>query len=679
MNNLNLFEIPFKIEELREKIRRHNYLYYVKDMPEISDAEYDRLFKELKELEASYPQYITSDSPTQRVGSPVSEKFEQIRHRFRLYSLDNSNNDKELLEWYDRVKKHFPDEKDIELVCELKIDGLAIALTYKDGFLQVGATRGDGLSGENITNNLKTINSIPLKLFPVDGQLPELVEARGEVFMPKTSFEKLNKKRRTSGEQEFANPRNAGSGSVRQLDPKITAERDLSIFVYGGVVIGFDEQKRKTHWDILALFKEMGFKVNENSRLCKNIKEVIDFCNYWEQKRFELGYATDGVVVKVNDTAKQEELGYTARSPRWATAYKFQPEEALTTLLDIEINVGRTGVVTPVAILEPVQLAGTTVSRASLHNADEIERLDVRIGDKVYVKKAAEIIPKVIGVDKSQRSEELQPYEYPKYCPFCGTLIEKREGEVNHYCPNEISCPAQLKGKIEYWVSREAMDIDGVGKSLISRFVDSGMVKDPSDLYALTQQDIKMLERMADKSAFNIYQAIQASKTRPLNRLINAMGIRYVGKETADILSRNFESLDELKQASFERLNAIDGIGDKIAHGIAEYFSNPEALKMIEKLKTYGVEPEKSAIMTGEGYLADKTFVLTGTLSSMDRNKASELIKELGGKITGSVSKNTSYVVVGDNPGSKYDKALKLGVIILSESEFIDLLEKNNT
>lgn len=418
----------------------------------------------------------------------------------------------------------------------------------------------------------------------------------------------------------------------------------------------------------------MGLRTNKNSKICKNIDEVIKYCAQWEDKRFDLDYATDGVVVKVNDIAKQDEMGYTSRSPRWATAYKFPPEEALTTLLDIETNVGRTGAVTPVAILKPVQLAGTTVSRASLHNADEIQRLDVRIGDKVLVKKAAEIIPKVIKVDKDKRDKNLKPYTYPETCPVCGTTLERRKGEVAHYCPN-ITCPAQTKGRIEYWVSRNAMDIDGLGESIIAQLVDLEFIKDQADLYALSQQDLMQLEKIADKSAFNLYNAIQSSKTRPLNRLINALGIRFVGKETAEIISQHYESIDKLQEAPLEELEAIEGIGDKIAESIHEFFNNPNAQKLLEKLQQHGVKTQATTTKTGIGPLATKTFVITGTLDKMSRNEAGELVKELGGKVVNSVSKKTSYVVVGANPGSKYDKALKLDVIILNEQEFFNLLD----
>ncbi len=667
-------EINENLLKLRDKINHHNYLYYLKDAPVIPDSEYDRLFNELKELEALYPELITPDSPTQRVGELPSEKFEQVAHKYRLFSLDNANSKEELSDWYNRALKFFPNDKDIELFCELKIDGLAISLSYENGFLTRGATRGDGKTGENITTNLKTIKSIPLKLYSGEvDKIPEFLEVRGEIFMPISSFEKLNEKRRKLGEMEFANPRNAGSGSVRQLDPKITSDRDLDIFIYAGIIEG--NHSPATHKDTLEFLRNLGFKINPASKLCRNIDEVAEFCDIWKNKRFELGYATDGVVIKVNDINKQDELGFTSRAPRWAVAYKFPPEEALTTLRAIAINTGRTGAVTPVAILEPVKLAGTTVARASLHNADEIQRLDVRIGDKVWVKKAAEIIPKIIGVDISQRNPDSEQFIYPQTCPSCGAYLERKEGEVITYCPNLTGCMAQLQGWLEYWVSRTAMDIDGVGSSLVAQFVEKGLVKDPADLYGLTIEDILTLDRMAEKSANNIINAIQSSKIRPLAGLINALGIKYVGRETAEILSSNFSSIEDLKLASCEQLSSIEGIGEKSAQSIVSYFQNQKVISMLEKLKNYGVklEEEKHEILE-EQTLTGKTFVLTGTLTSMDRNKATDIIKRLGGKLSGSVSERTSYVVVGENPGSKHEKALKLNVTILSEEDFVKMI-----
>lgn len=666
MNNLNLFNTQDRIEELKEKINKHNYNYYVLDKPTVTDFEYDQLFKELKELENSYPQYITPDSPTQRVGA-VSEKFDQIKHNHRLYSLDNSNSTEDLASWYERIKKAYPQKQEIEVVCELKIDGAAVALTYENGLFAIGATRGDGIVGENITSNIKTIKSLPLKL---QGEnIPEILEVRGEVFMPKSSFEKLNEKARQTGEKEFANPRNAGSGSIRQLNPQITAERDLDIFVYAGLIDGID-----THYHMLEYLQKLGLKTNPSCKICKNLDEIIQYCKSWENKRFELDYATDGVVIKVNDISMQKELGFTARAPRWATAFKFPPEEVPTLLEDIEINVGRTGAVTPVAILKPVQLAGTTVSRASLHNFEEIERLDVRIGDTVVVKKAAEIIPKVIQAEKEKRPNNSIPFIPPTICPSCGTELIKPEGEVNLYCPNQISCPAQLKGHLEYWASKNCMDIDGLGESIINQLVELEFIKDPADLYALSQQDFMQLDKIQDKSAFNLFNAIQETKKPTLNRFINALGIRFVGKETAEILSQNF-IFEELKNAPLEELEKVDGIGSKIAQSIVDFFNLEQNKIFLNKLFANGLEPQAPNLEKKSTALEGKTFVVTGTLSSMGRSDAQNLIKSLSGKATSSVTKKTDFLVVGENPGSKYQKALDLGVIIIDEDEFKQLIE----
>ncbi len=669
-------DIKRQIETLRNKINYHNYLYYAKDAPEISDREFDALFRELKQLEEQNPELITPDSPTQRIGAVPSEKFEQVEHKYPLYSLDNANNEEELTGWYNRLRKTFPEPQKIEFVCELKVDGLAVTLSYDNGMLTRGATRGDGRTGENITTNLKTINSIPLSLFqPESRHIPEHVEARGEIYMPISSFEKLNEKRRQTGEPEFANPRNAGSGSVRQLDPRVTKERDLDIFVYGGVFE--DHTKPGAHYETIQLLQQLGFRANPNTRLCEDIEQVKEYCNHWDEARFELNYATDGVVVKVNDLNQQEELGYTSRSPRWAIAYKFPPERALTKVVYIEPSVGRTGAVTPIAHLEPVKLAGTIVKRASLHNADEIKRLDIRIGDKVWVKKAAEIIPKVISVDPKKRNPDSMPYQYPETCPECGTRLERKEEEVAFHCPNTMGCPAQVKGRIEYWAGRDAMDIEWVGESMVNQLVEKRLINDPADLYYLTIEDILSLERMGDKSASNIINAIQQSKDRAFNRLINALGIKYVGKETAELLSRNFYSLDELKNADFDSLSAIDGIGEKVAEGIVNFFKNPHVIDMLEKLKNagvklYGQKPQEAENLP----LSQKTFVLTGTLKSMTRTRAGDIIKKLGGKISSGVSKKTDYLVAGEDPGSKLEKAKKLDVKILNEIEFCELIAK---
>lgn len=652
-----------RINYLKDEINRHNYLYYVEENPSLSDFEYDEMFRELQKLEAENPLLISPDSPTQRIGS-VGTKFEPYTHKYRLYSLDNSNNYDELIKWYDRVTKEIG--QDVELVCELKIDGLAISLTYENGVFKTGVTRGDGVIGENITNNLKTIKAIPLKLFS-----PENIDVRGEIYMPKTSFEKLNEENLKNGEKIFANPRNAASGSLRQLDSSITAKRDLSMFCYGAIL--GSNYAAISHYDSIMKLKELGFKINPNIEVVKNIQGAIDYCNKWENKRFDLDYATDGVVIKVNNLAFQEELGFTARAPKWATAFKFPPEEVNTKLLNIEINVGKTGAVTPVAILEPVQLAGSTVSRASLHNFDEIKRLNIKIGDTVLIKKAAEIIPKVIKV-----SEHLGENEFiaPAVCPVCQTPLEAREGEVNLYCPNALYCPSQIKAKIEYWVSKEAMDIDFVGPSIIEQLFSKNMIKSPADLYTLSQQDFMQLDLIQEKSAFNIYNSIQGSKSKPLARFLTALSIKHVGKETAQIIANHFKTLENVSNAQVEELAKVDGIGDKIAQSIYEFFRNENSIKFLAQLKELGVEPSSEIFEAKSNVYEGKTFVLTGTLQSMTRDEASEKIRLLGGKTASSVSKNTSFVIAGESAGSKLTKAQNLGVIILSEDEFLSMINK---
>ncbi|MEI3270536.1 MAG: NAD-dependent DNA ligase LigA [Candidatus Gastranaerophilaceae bacterium] len=658
-------QVEERIQYLKDEINKSNYKYYVEENPYLSDFDYDKMFTELKELEEKYPLLKTPDSPTQRVGS-VSEKFFSHTHKYRLYSLDNTYSAEELKKWYERVCKEY--NKKLQLVCELKIDGLAIALTYDKGLFTLGVTRGDGVTGENITPNLKTIKAIPLKLFE-----PKTLEVRGEIYMPKTSFEKLNEESLAKGEKVFANPRNAASGSLRQLDSKITAKRDLSMFTYTGIFEDAEDKNIKTHYDGMMYLKKLGFKVNPNIRLVDDIQGAIDYCNEWATKRFDLNYATDGVVIKVNDFAIQKDLGFTARAPKWATAFKFPPEEVATKVLDIEVNTGKTGIVTPVAILEPVQLAGSTVARASLHNFDEIKRLDIRIGDTVLIKKAAEIIPKVVKVMDTDIHESLPVVKPPKICPSCGAKLVERCGEVSLYCQNP-DCGSLMCAKIEFWASKDAMDIDNVGPSLIQQLYDKKFISNPVDLYRLTMQDLMQLDLVKEKSAMNIYTSIQESKTKPLNRLLTALGIRHVGKETADILSGEFATLDDIKNADVERLANIEGIGGIIAQSIYDFFHEERNVKMIEELKELGVNPV-SKVKPKSDKLAGKTFVLTGTLQNMTRDEASAIIKSHGGKTSSSVSKKTSYVLAGENAGSKLDKAQNLGVIILTEDDFLEMIK----
>lgn len=655
-----------RIEFLKNEINKSNYKYYVEENPYLSDIEYDEMFAELKKLEEQYPLLKTPDSPTQRVGS-ISEKFFSHKHKYRLYSLDNTYNAEELTIWYEKICKEY--EQELELVCELKIDGLAIALTYEQGLFTLGVTRGDGVTGENITQNLKTVKAIPLKLFE-----PKTLEVRGEIYMPKSSFDKLNEDALEKGEKVFANPRNAASGSLRQLDSTITAKRDLSMFTYTGIFEDDADKQIKTHYDGMMKLKELGFKINPNIRLVKNIKEAIEYCNEWETKRFDLDYATDGVVIKINNIAIQKDLGYTARAPKWATAFKFPPEEVTTKLREIELNTGKTGIITPVAVLDPVALGGSIVSRASLHNFDEIKRLDIRIGDTVLIKKAAEIIPKVIKVMDTPEHETLPEYQLPNKCPACDAPLAEKEGEVGLYCSNP-NCAQIVCAKIEYWASKEAMDIDKVGPAVIQQLYDKKFISNAVDLYKLTMQDFMQLDSVKEKSASNIYNSIQESKNRPLNRLLTAMGIRHVGKETAEILAGEFPSLDLLISAPLEELAKIEGIGDIIAKSIFDFFHDEENLKMIEELKEIGINPQAKAKPKSDK-LSGKTFVLTGTLQNMTRDEASAIIKSHGGKTSSSVSKKTSYVLAGENAGSKLDKALDLGVIILTEDDFLEMIKE---
>ena len=666
-------DIQEKIKKLRKEIELYSYCYYVEDNPKVEDYEYDALFKELQKLEGEHPELITPDSPTQRVGG-ISEKFETVAHKNRLYSLDNANNDEELTKWYERVLKDttgFDGQMSlfmpkIPLACEYKIDGLAVSLTYENGIFTRGLTRGDGVMGEDITNNLKTVKAIPLKLFE-----PVNVEVRGEIYMPVSSFEKLNAKQIETGQKTFANPRNAAAGSIRQLDPKITASRDLSIFVYGGIFEKKDAPK--THSKTMKKLSQLGFKTNKVS-IVQGIDGAIEFCKQTDLVRHSLNYATDGVVIKVDEIAKQDELGFTSRVPKWAIAYKFPPEEVWTDLESIEFSVGRTGIVTPVANLKPVLLAGSTVSRASLYNFDEIKRLNVQEGDRALIKKAAEIIPKVIRVEKTQNSK---PFKMPELCPCCNTPLVEVEGEVALYCLNKTGCSAQIKGRIEYFVSKNAMDIDGLGESIISQLVERKMVYTYADLYKLTYEQLLELDLIAEKSAQNLLDAINNSKNVKLPKFINALGIRLVGKESADILAQNFPDIEALKAAKIEDLSAIDGIGEKMAKSIYDYFHNEQNLKTLDEVLKLGLVPENTYKKEENLKFKGLSFVLTGTLEEFSRERAQEILKSLGAKTPNSVSKNTNYVIAGANAGSKLTKAQNLGIKIINEQEFKELIKED--
>jgi len=667
-NSDNHDDIIKKIEEIREKIRSHNYRYYVLDDPIISDAEYDQLMKELMEWEKKYPQYITSSSPTQRVGIEPVSGFTTVKHTTTMLSLANAFSTEELRAFDRRIKKLIPQQK-LEYVIELKIDGLAVALVYEDGIFIRGATRGDGTTGEEITSNLRTVKTIPLKLFGED-ILPHF-EVYGEVYMKKSDFKKLNEERIKKGESLFANPRNAAAGSVRQLDPRITAQRLLDTFIYRAT---FPEgNKFNTHMKVLNYLKKIGFKVNPHIKLCQDIEEAINYCQKWIEKKEELDYEIDGMVIKVNSLKMREELGSTTRSPRWAIAYKFPAQQVTTKVLDIIVQVGRTGALTPVAILDPVRISGSVVQRATLHNEDEIKRKDVRIGDIVLVQKAGEVIPEVVKVIKEKRIGKETKFVMPTQCPACGAKVFRPEGEVVSRC-NSLACPAQIKERIRHFASRDAMDIEGLGPAIIDQLVEKGQIKDISDLYFLKRDDLISLERMAEKSADNLLDAVEKSKKKSLANLTYGLGIRYVGVHTSEVITRYYPTLDKFKKASLEELIEINEIGPKIAESTILFFKEKENLAIIERLRSaglnFGQEEEKMREERGVQILAGKQFVLTGTLMDFTRSQAKEIISELGGRVTGSVSKKTDYVVAGEDPGSKYQKAQELAVTIINEEEF---------
>lgn len=659
-----------RIEKLCEELELHNHKYYIEAKPVISDQEYDRLMRELIDLENQFPDLVTPDSPSQRVGGAPLKEFKTVQHKISMLSMDNTYSYDELREFDERVKKGLG-RNDVEYFVEEKIDGVSITLVYENGRFKLGATRGDGRSGDDVTENLKTIRSIPLKL---KGNTPKLIEVRGEVYMPHQSFEKINREKEKAGEELFANPRNACAGTLKLLDPKIVAKRNLDIFCHGiGQIEG---GTKKTQSEYFELFKSLGFKTIQHTLLAKSVEEVIEFAGKFESKREKLPYDIDGLVVKVNSLDDQKTLGFTTKSPRWMIAYKYPAERAQTKLEDIEISVGRTGVLTPVAILKPVQLSGTTVSRASLHNADEIERLDVRIGDIVYVEKSGEIIPKVIGVVKEKRKSGLKQFVYPKKCPICGSEVERPEGEVAIRCIN-LNCPAQLKGRIKHYAMRDAMDIEGLGEALIEQLVSTKMVQNLSDIYHLDFEKVAELERMAEKSARNLFDAIEQSKSRPLSKLVFGLGIADVGERAAEILAERFKTLERVAQASEEELCAIREIGPVTAKSIADFFKLKETHAIMKRLKQAKVRFDLVEKRRAGTPLSGKSFVITGTLEKYSRNEAEVLIKQLGGIPGSSISKKTDFLVVGAEPGSKLKKATELGVKILNESEFEKLIQNS--
>ncbi|MEW6357717.1 MAG: NAD-dependent DNA ligase LigA [Planctomycetota bacterium] len=662
-----------EIEALREEIRRHDRKYYVENAPEISDHEYDMLVKKLEALEKDHPDLITPDSPTQRVGGEPVEGFAAVRHRIPMLSISNTYSDAELREFDDRVRRLLGGE-DFSYVAELKIDGLAVTLWYEGGALRHGATRGDGETGEDVTANLRTIRQVPLRLTDGD-RVPPVIEVRGEVYMTRKELDRLNRQREEAGEPPFANPRNAAAGSLKLLDPRITAQRRLQMFAYD--VGHFEGVDLESHHETLSLLGRIGFVVSPDTRPCKDIEAVIEHCRAWNERRRKLEYEVDGMVIKVDRLDQRRRLGATSKSPRWQIAYKFPAEEAQTRLEKITVQVGKTGVLTPVANLVPVRLAGTTVARATLHNFEELARKDIREGDDVVIEKAGEIIPQVLRVVKDKRPAGARPFPVPTHCPVCGSAVIKPEGEVYVRCVN-IGCPAQIKERIRYFAGRYAMDIEGLGTALVDQLVDKGLVRDCADIYALTLDQLVPLERMAEKSATNLLNAIEESKGREMDRLLTGLAIPHVGTRAAEILTENFDSIAELAAAPPDRLESIHEIGPIMAEAIAAFLRNDNVKRIIEKLKAAGVNMKRLSKPTtrGERPLAGKTLVVTGTLTKYSRKEIEDLIKEFGGKATGSVSKKTDYVVAGESPGSKKSKAEQLGVPVLSEGEFDKLIGK---
>ncbi|AFZ32442.1 DNA ligase [Gloeocapsa sp. PCC 7428] len=671
-------EIKQRIVELRQLLQKASYAYYVLDDPIVEDAVYDQLYRELQQLESQYPQFITPDSPTQRVGEKPATQFSSVRHNVPLYSLENAFNIDELKAWQERWKRHALKVESAEYVCELKIDGSALALTYENGILVRGATRGDGIVGEDITQNVRTIRAIPLRL-NLDNP-PSRVEVRGEAFLPLEVFQQINQERRNAGEQLFANPRNAAAGTLRQLDSRVVAQRRLDFFAYTLHIPGMDDASiARTQWEALELLQDMGFRVNPNRELCPSIQEVAAYYKYWDTERLNLTYMTDGVVVKINSFALQEQLGFTQKFPRWAIALKYPAEEAPTRVENIAVNVGRTGALTPLAEMRPVELAGTTVSRATLHNSDRVAQLDIRVGDTVIVRKAGEIIPEVVRVLKELRPDNTVPFQMPTSCPVCNQPVIRPEGEAVTRCVN-ASCPAILKGAIEHWVSRDALDINGMGEKLVQQLVHRELVHSVADLYDLTATQLESLERMGKKSAEKLVVAIAHSKSQPWSRVLYGLGIRHVGSVNAQTLTQHFPTVEKLAAATPEDIAAVYGIGAEIAQSVHQWFRIPANQVLIERLQAAGLQlaQESTTSAVEASPLSGKTFVITGTLPTLKRDEAKALIQNAGGKVTESVSKKTDYVVVGEAAGSKLEKAQQLGVTCLSEAELLGLLKDVN-
>ncbi|MBS6238950.1 MAG: NAD-dependent DNA ligase LigA [Bacteroides sp.] len=659
-----------KIDQLRAELHRHNYNYYVLNAPEISDKEFDDMMRELQDMEREHPEYQDKTSPTMRVGSDLNKNFTQVTHKYPMLSLGNTYSEGEVSDFYDRTQKAL--NEDFEICAELKYDGTSISLTYENGKLIRAVTRGDGEKGDDVTDNVKTIRTIPLVLH---GDYPKLFEIRGEILMPWEVFEELNREKEAREESLFANPRNAASGTLKLQNSAIVASRKLDAYLY--YLLG-EELPCDGHYENLQKAAQWGFKISDHMKKCHSLQEVFDYIHYWDTERKNLPVATDGIVLKVNSLKQQKNLGFTAKSPRWAIAYKFQAERALTRLNKVTYQVGRTGAVTPVANLDPVQLSGTIVKRASLHNADIIEGLDLHVGDMVYIEKGGEIIPKITGVDKDARSMMVgEKVKFITHCPECGSKLIRYEGEAAHYCPNETACPPQIKGKIEHFISRKAMNIDGLGPETVDMFYRLGLIKDTADLYKLTVDDIKNLERMGDKSAENIVKGIAQSKEVPFERALFALGIRFVGETVAKKIAKSFSDIEELENADLERLINIDEIGEKIAQSIISYFANPLNRELIERLKVAGLQfNRKEEDLSGyTDKLAGQSIVISGVFTHHSRDEYKDLIEKNGGKNVGSISAKTSFILAGENMGpAKLEKAQKLGVQIMSEDEFLALI-----
>jgi len=665
-------KLQAEVGRLREQIDRHNYRYYVLDDPEVTDAEYDRLLRRLETLERDHPELLTPDSPTQRVGAKPSEKFAVVVHRKQMLSLANAMDAGEMIEFDQRIKRFLKNDRDLEYVAEVKLDGLAVELIYEDGRLTAGSTRGDGVNGEDVTPNIRTIKSIPLRLLkPPRGTLPKLLEVRGEVIFPRKAFDRLNAERVRDGEAPFANPRNAAAGSLRQLDPHITAARPLDIFCHSpGAMEGIEFNSQ---WDFLQGIKALGLRVNPLTRVCPNVERVLEFWNELTEQRHQLNYEADGVVAKVNSFAVQDQLGEVSRSPRWAVAYKFKAQQAETQVRDIDVQVGRIGSLTPVAKLAPVALAGVTISNASLHNLDEIRRKDVRVGDTVLIERAGDVIPYVVRMTRPRHPRSPE-FAMPAHCPVCSAAIVHEQGEVVYFCVN-VNCPARMRESIRHFASKGALDIDGLGDKLVAQLVEKGLLKELDEIFDLTAEQIAGLERMAAKSAQNLIDAIERSRSVALDRVINGLGIRHVGEHTSRQLALRFRTLEALMDASEDDLRAVRDIGDEVAHSIREYFDEPRNRKAVVRLARKLTIVPPPAPVAGRGALRGRSFVLTGTLESMTREEAEQKILAAGGRVTSAVSRKTDYVVAGAEPGSKLRKAAELGVKALDEREFITLIE----